>query len=186
MRRIDTFDNFILTEGQDLINRSSFWPDDWKETPHWKFMELLGFIDTTTTQQLKNRTIKIDGALINSAYPAGLVLQRSGYIRNPLARSGFVKQMNPGFSLIQMFDYIIKRFLPENLKSFTSVGKQNIDPKILDQFEELTQKLDQFFLENPLSISILDKNPGLQQEIIGRTGMKDFRSLQSALKNPIW
>ena len=174
MKKISTFDSFILQEG--LINRSSFWPEDWKNTPHWKLMTLLGFVDATTPRLEKNGTIKIDGSLIQSAYPAGLILQRSGYIRNPLVKSGFVRNYRSGFSLMDMFEYILKRFIPKDMKKFIPQNMNQVDSKMLDQF----------FVENPLLISILDKNPELQQEIIDRTGMKDFRSLQAALKNPIW
>lgn len=174
MKRINTFDQFLITEA--LINRSSNWPEDWKNTSHWKLMELLGFVDTSTPQLQKNGTIKINSEMINSVYPDGLILQKSGYIRNPLVTSGFVRKFNSGFALADMFEYIVKRFTPKGVKDILPQDRNEIDSKMLDQL----------FLENPLLISILDKNPELQQEIISRTGMKDFRSLQAALKNPIW
>jgi len=161
MKRIHNFDRFILSEA---INRSKSWPENWKELPQWRILEILGFKDSTTPSLQKNGTIKIFNPKA-SEYPGGLVLQRSGYIRNPLVTSGFVRRWQGEFSLTDLFNYLISRYLP----IFYSRGEK--------------EQIDDLFKEDPALIGILNQKPSIQQEIIDRTGIPDFRGV---LQNPLW
>jgi hypothetical protein len=114
--RIENFDNFtpknkigisLFEDFQPQGNQ--FWPTNWKEMPQWKTLQDLGFTDNTsefapnaakTSIWLKNEEHPID-------YPGGIVLQVSGYVRDKLARSGYIKS---GLNLEQMFNYLIDRW----------------------------------------------------------------------------
>jgi len=107
MKRILRFSEFGINEA--VIDRSSDWPDNWKDMPEWAQLQELGFEDATTTQMERNGNILLTNHSI-PVYPGGIVLQRSGYVRNKLATSGFITKMPRGFTLKQMLDYLVKRF----------------------------------------------------------------------------
>jgi len=98
---------FFLNEG--TINDPSDWPDNWKDMPEWTQLQELGFTDATTPQMAKNGSILLMNFAIPH-YPGGITLQQSGYIRNKLASSGFIKNYRDSFTLKQMFDYLIEKF----------------------------------------------------------------------------
>jgi len=98
---------FFLNE--EVINESSDWPDNWKDMPEWAQLQELGFTDATTPQMAKNGNILLMNFTIPQ-YPGGITLQQSGYIRDKLASSGAIKKYPDGFTLKQMFDYLIERF----------------------------------------------------------------------------
>ena len=102
------------------------WPTNWKDMDLWKDLEEMGFSDVTTPIQAKNGTIMIVNQDFPHMYPAGVVLQSSGYIRDKAARSGFIKQYKTQFTLDDVFDYIkdrwskeYKRMNPENKGTLT-------------------------------------------------------------------
>jgi hypothetical protein len=162
MKKIHDFNKFVLSEA--IINRSKAWPANWKDSVQWKILQILGFEETTTPKLEKNGSIKIYSPKA-SEYPGGLVLQRSGYVRNPLVQSGWVKRWEGEFTLLDILNYIISRYLP----IFYSRGDK--------------ERIDNLFKEDPALISILNQRPSIQQEIINRTGIPDFRSV---LQNPLW
>jgi hypothetical protein len=89
------------------------WPTNWKEMDLWKELEAMGFTDVTTPIQAKNGNIMIVNRDIPYMYPAGVVLQASGYIRDKAARSGFIKQYKTAFTLDDVFNYIKDRWTKE-------------------------------------------------------------------------
>ena len=89
------------------------WPDNWKKMDLWKDLQKIGFEDVTTPIQARNKTIMIVNKDFPHMYPAGVVLQASGYIRDKAARSGFIKQYKNKFSLSDMFQYIKDRWTRE-------------------------------------------------------------------------
>lgn len=106
-KRILKLSEFFINEA--TVNVSSDWPDNWKDMPEWAQLQELGFTDGTTPQMIKNGNILLMNTTIPQ-YPGGITLQRSGYIRNKLASSGYIKNYPEDFTLKQMFDYLIERF----------------------------------------------------------------------------
>lgn len=104
MKKIKNFSDFFLAES--LIPNG--WPSDWKSMPEWKVLEEMGFRDITTKIQAKNQTIMITNPNIR-LYPDGIVLQKSGYIRDKAVRSGFIKKFGgKSYSLKMMLDFVIR------------------------------------------------------------------------------
>jgi len=104
MHRILDFSEFALNESLT----PGGWPSDWKSMPEWATLQDLGFVDATTPLQARNETIMLKNERI-PIYPAGVVLQKSGYIRNKGVTSGFIKNLKEKpYSLKMMFDYLIK------------------------------------------------------------------------------
>ena len=93
---------------------------EWKQMPEWQILQDMGFTDTTTPLQAKNETIMVKPPVGIPLYPAGIVLQKSGYIRDKAASSGFIKTYNQPrsytYSIKIMFDYLIDRFSKEASK----------------------------------------------------------------------
>ena len=87
------------------------WPSNWKEMPEWKTLQDLGFIETTTDRQTRLNTIMLKNTLINYLYPAGVVLQASGYIRDKGVDSGYIS--NKYDNLSDMLNYLIVRYSKE-------------------------------------------------------------------------
>jgi hypothetical protein len=103
MAKILNFSDFNLNES--LIPGG--WPSDWKSMPEWETLQNLGFQDATTPLQARNATIMLKNDRI-PIYPEGVVLQKSGYIRNKGVTSGFIKNLKEKpYSLKFMFDYLI-------------------------------------------------------------------------------
>lgn len=116
MRPVISYDKFRaeLYEGR-AGNYSSQWPSDWKSLPLWKNLEDLGFYDATKDLQSNIDTImlKNDSRIFRSFYPAGVVLQKSGYIRDKGVRSGFIKKYEGDFKLEDLLQYIKDRWTKE-------------------------------------------------------------------------
>lgn len=105
------------------------WPDNWKKMDLWKDLQKMGFEDVTTPIQARNKTIMIVNKDFPHMYPAGVVLQASGYIRDKAARSGFIKQYKTEFSLSDMFQYIKDRWTRE----FNRMNPKDIGPLTPEQ-----------------------------------------------------
>lgn len=94
------------------------WPSNWKEMPEWKTLQDLGFIETTTDRQTRLNTIMLKNTLINYLYPAGVVLQASGYIRDKGVDSGYIS--NKYDNLSDMLNYLIVRYSKESERNSVS------------------------------------------------------------------
>jgi hypothetical protein len=101
--------NLLLEEFVPAGNAS--WPSNWKEMPEWKKLQDLGFIETTTDRQARLNTIMLKNTRINYMYPAGVVLQASGYIRDKGVSSGFIT--NKYTDLSDMLNYLITKYTKE-------------------------------------------------------------------------
>jgi hypothetical protein len=123
MKRILRFSEFGINEA--VIDRSSDWPENWKDLPEWPQLQELGFEDATTTQMERNGNILLMNHSI-PVYPGGIVLQRSGYIRNKTAESGFITKMPREFTLKQMLAYLVKRF--SKISNKKSLGSEKYGP----------------------------------------------------------
>jgi hypothetical protein len=122
------FESKILTESLS----ETHWPSDWKSMPEWKLLQNIGFYDATTPLQDRNQTIMLKNTdkRFNNLYPEGIVLQKSGYIRDKSARSGFIKSYKKEqFTLNQMFDYLIDRFSRQLSKGTEMVKKYSDLPE---------------------------------------------------------
>jgi len=83
------------------------------QLPEWQTLQDMGFTDTTTPGQARNETIMLSNDRIH-LYPAGIVLQKSGYIRDYGVSSGFIKNYKASpHSIKIMFDYLIERYSKE-------------------------------------------------------------------------
>lgn len=112
-------------------NYSQQWNPDWKSLPLWKDLEELGFYEATNSLQKRNETIMLKNNLriFQGLYPAGLVLQKSGYIRDKAAKSGFIKKYSGDFKIEDMFQYIKDRWIKEEakIKNVSGRGPLNED-----------------------------------------------------------
>lgn len=120
MRRILKYDLYQNSSDRRILLTEEFkaegnpkWPTNWKEMDLWKELEAMGFADVTTPIQARNGTIMVVNREIPHMYPAGVVLQASGYIRDKAARSGFIKQYKTAFTLEDLFNYIKDRWSKE-------------------------------------------------------------------------
>jgi len=131
MRKITPFKDFNLNEAL----APGGWPTDWKDMPEWERLVELGFRDTTNPLQAKNQTIMLDNTRI-PIYPAGIVLQKSGYIRDKGVTSGFIKNYNPSgnpYSLKTIFDYLIDRYEKEVNKRVRSEKHGPLSDEAINQ-----------------------------------------------------
>jgi hypothetical protein len=128
---------------ESQITDDNFWSLNWKSMPEWKTLSDLGFYDATTPIQAKNRTIMIknDSPLFNHIYPAGIVLQQSGYIRDKAATSGFIKSYkSKPFSLKTLFDWVINRFKDEiNRNEFAIKSSPELSSEQIRFINKLTK-----------------------------------------------
>ena len=99
----------------------------------WKQMQDLGFYDATTPIMRKNGSVLLKNDKYND-YPAGIVFQNSGYIRNKSAKSGFIKN-NLGWE--GMADYIIKRYT--SYKEPSPKGYENFPPHLVTLIRKVTK-----------------------------------------------
>lgn len=106
-------------------NYSQQWNPDWKSLPLWKDLEKLGFYEATSDLQKRNETIMLKNNLriFQGLYPEGLVLQKSGYIRDKAAKSGFIKKYSGDFKVEDMFQYIKDRWIKEEAKRKNVSGR---------------------------------------------------------------
>jgi hypothetical protein len=94
------------------------WPRNWKEMPEWKKLQDLGFVETTTDRQTRLSTIMLKNNRMNYLYPAGIVLQASGYIRDKGVTSGYIS--NKYNNLPDMLNYLIDRYSKESERNSSS------------------------------------------------------------------
>jgi hypothetical protein len=108
------------------------WPQDWKNMPEWTALQQLGFIDATTPAQERNGTIMLKNERIYF-YPAGIVLQASGYIRDKSKTSGWIKNYNyTPYSLKTMFDYLIERYSKETERTTRNENHGDLSDEIIE------------------------------------------------------
>ena len=101
--------NFSLFERE--IEKSSDWDSDYdslESNPLWIELKNRGFVNEPTPIMAKNKTPLIKNPKSPWFYPAGVVFQRSGYIRDKGASSGFVR--NDLTELNDMLSYLIERY----------------------------------------------------------------------------
>jgi hypothetical protein len=119
MKNIKGFKEFnsgYIYENSNLSDiEKEHWPSNWKEMGIWKSLEDIGFVEVTTPLQAKNSTImlKTNNPSISYMYPDGIVLQKSGYIRDKAATSGFIKRYQSDFTLYDMLLNLLDRFSGE-------------------------------------------------------------------------
>ena len=113
------------------------WPSNWKEMPEWKTLQDLGFIETTTDRQTRLNTIMLNNTRINYLYPAGIVLQASGYIRDKGVDSGFIS--NKYKNLSDMLNYLIDRYSKELERNTVSERTGPLTPEQINAINSFTQ-----------------------------------------------
>jgi len=87
------------------------WPTNWKDMPEWKTLQQLGFSDVTTSRMALNQTILLKNFTRDLGYKDGIVLQKSGYIRDKSVSSGFIKRYKDfPVDLKDILDYLIQRW----------------------------------------------------------------------------
>jgi len=116
MRRIINLSEFPINER--LV--SDGWPANWKDSykEEWKSLQDLGFTDSTTAGQARNQSIMLSNNRID-LYPSGIVLQKSGYIRDYAKDSGFIRRYGAtgdAYSLKDLLDYLIDKYAKEAKK----------------------------------------------------------------------
>lgn len=148
--------SFELFESLNLLEKlgEDRWPSDWKSMPEWKTLKKLGFYETTTPIQSKNRTIMIANSNPRLAYfyPAGIVLQESGYVRDKGVRSGYIKKFNTDYSLRDLFNYVIDKASKEISRSTKAVETSDLNQEQIDfinkstkaswDYNKVTKKID--------------------------------------------
>jgi hypothetical protein len=113
------------------------WPSNWKEMPEWKTLQDLGFIETTTSRQSRLSTIMLQNTRINYLYPAGIVLQASGYIRDKSVDSGFIT--NKYNKLPDMLNYLIARYSKESERNTVSEKTGPLTSEQINAINSFTQ-----------------------------------------------
>jgi hypothetical protein len=111
---------------------NSRWPSNWKEMPEWKTLQDLGFIETTTDRQTRLSTIMLKNTIVDYLYPAGIVLQASGYIRDKGVSSGYIS--NKYDNLSDMLNYLITRYSKESERNSLS---ERTGPLTLEQIKAI-------------------------------------------------
>jgi len=148
--------SFELFESLNLLEKlgEDRWPSDWKSMSEWKTLKKLGFYETTTPIQSKNRTIMIANSNPRLAYfyPAGIVLQESGYIRDKSVTSGYIKRFNNEYSLRDLFNYVIDKASKEISRSTKAVETSDLNQEQIDfinkstrtswDYNKVTKKID--------------------------------------------
>lgn len=127
--------NLLFEEFVPLGNEK--WPSNWKEMPEWKTLQDLGFIETTTDRQTRLNTIMLSNTRINYLYPAGIVLQASGYIRDKGVDSGFIS--NKYKNLSDMLNYLIDRYSKELERNTVSERTGPLTPEQINAINSFTQ-----------------------------------------------
>jgi len=100
---------FSLFESE--FKNNSSWVSDYdslESNPLWIELKNRGFVNDTTPIMAKNKSLLLKNPASPWFYPAGLVLQKSGYIRDKGVSSGFVR--NDLVTLEDMFKYLIERY----------------------------------------------------------------------------
>ena len=137
MKHVTDFSNFSVNEA--IKNISSDWPANWREMPEWTRLQEMGFVDSTTPQMERNGNILLTNPQL-PLYPGGITLQQSGYIRNKLATSGFVRKYERGFTLKEMFDYLIDRFSKVSTKAALTSTESGLPASAVILLDTITNK----------------------------------------------
>jgi hypothetical protein len=101
--------SFSLFESQDETDSS--WNADYdsiESNPLWAELKNRGFVNVTSPIMTKNKSLHIQNPGSPWFYPEGVVLQKSGYIRDKGAKSGFVR--NDLTAIDDMLTYLIQRY----------------------------------------------------------------------------
>jgi hypothetical protein len=145
------------------------WPSNWKEMPEWKTLQDLGFIETTTDRQTRLNTIMLKNTLINYLYPAGVVLQASGYIRDKGVDSGYIS--NKYDNLSDMLNYLIVRYSKESERNSVSERTGPLTQEQIKAINVFTQapwrwntKTESVDVDG--KVRVMDSN-GLNKDVIG-------------------
>jgi len=145
------------------------WPSNWKEMPEWKKLQDLGFIETTTDRQTRLSTIMLKNTRINYLYPAGIVLQASGYIRDKGVSSGYIS--NKYSDLSDMLNYLIDRYTKETERNSVS---ERTGPLTSEQIKAINVFTQAPWKWNPKTESVdvegkvtVISNPTINTDVIG-------------------
>ena len=101
--------SFSLFESEGKTNLS--WDSDYdslESNPLWAELKNRGFANESTPIMAKNKSLLLKNPGSPWFYPNGVVLQKSGYIRDKGAKSGFVR--NDLIVIDDMLTYLIKRY----------------------------------------------------------------------------
>ena len=123
--------SFSLFESQDETNSS--WNADYdsiESNPLWAELKNRGFVNETTPIMAKNKSLLLKNPGSPWFYPEGVVLQRSGYIRDKGAKSGFVR--NDLIVIDDMLTYLIGRYdkdLKKMGETLSSIEGSGLSPR---------------------------------------------------------
>ena len=101
--------SFSLFESEGKTNLS--WDSDYdslESNPLWAELKNRGFANESTPIMAKNKSLLLKNPGSPWFYPNGVVLQKSGYIRDKGAKSGFVR--NDLIVIDDMLAYLIERY----------------------------------------------------------------------------
>ena len=101
--------SFSLFESEGKTNLS--WDSDYdslESNPLWAELKNRGFVNEPTPILAKNKSLLLKNPGSPWFYPNGVVLQKSGYIRDKGAKSGFVR--NDLIVIDDMLAYLIERY----------------------------------------------------------------------------
>lgn len=122
--------SFSLFESEGKTNLS--WDSDYdslESNPLWTELKNRGFVNETTPIMTKNRSLLLKNPGSPWFYPEGIVLQKSGYIRNKGAKSGFVR--NDLIVIDDMLAYLIERYdkdLKKMGETLSSIDGSGLNP----------------------------------------------------------
>lgn len=123
--------SFSLFESEGKTNSS--WYSDYdslESNPLWAELKNRGFVNETTPIMAKNKSLLLKNPGSPWFYPEGVVLQRSGYIRDKGAKSGFVR--NDLRVIDDMLTYLIKRYdrdLKKMGETLSSIEGSGLSPR---------------------------------------------------------
>jgi hypothetical protein len=123
--------SFSLFESEAKTNLN--WDSDYssiESNPLWTELKNRGFVNETTPIMAKNKSLLLKNPGSPWFYPEGVVLQRSGYIRDKGAKSGFVR--NNLTVIDDMLAYLIGRYdkdLKKMGETLSSMEGSNLSPR---------------------------------------------------------
>ena len=122
--------SFSLFESEGKTNLS--WDSDYdslESNPLWAELKNRGFANESTPIMAKNKSLLLKNPGSPWFYPNGVVLQKSGYIRDKGAKSGFVR--NDLIVIDDMLTYLIKRYdrdLKKMGETLSSIEGSGLNP----------------------------------------------------------
>jgi hypothetical protein len=122
--------SFSLFESEGKTNLS--WDSDYdslESNPLWTELKNRGFVNEPTPIMAKNKSLLLKNPGSPWFYPEGVVLQKSGYIRDKGAKSGFVR--NDLIVIDDMLTYLIERYdkdLKKMGEMLSSIEGSNLSP----------------------------------------------------------